>query len=48
MTKTPTQMFSPKQIREKHREDDNPIFFLYETLPLSDICLAFTSNTKKP
>ena len=48
MTKTPTQIFSPKQITTKHREDDNPNFFLYKTLPLSDICLAFTSNTKKP
>ena len=29
MTKTPTQIFSPKQIRTKHRQDDNPNFFLY-------------------
>ena len=47
MTKTPTQIFSPKQIGTKHREDDNPNF-LYKTLPLSDICLAFTSTAKKP
>ena len=46
MTKTQTQIFSPKQIRTKHREGDNPNFFSYKTLPLSDICLAFTSNTK--
>ena len=48
MTKMTTQMFSPKQIRTKHREDGNPNFFLYETLLLSDLCLALDSNTKKP
>ena len=48
MTKTPTQIFSPMQIRTKHREDNNPNFFLYEKLSPSDICLAFTNNTKKP
>ena len=32
----------------KHREDDNPNFFLYKTLPLSDLCLAFDDNTTKP
>ena len=31
MTKTPTQMFLPKQIRTKHRKDDNPNFFSYLT-----------------
>ena len=41
-------MFSPKQIRTKHREDDTLNFFVYKTLPLSDLCLAFDSNTKKP
>ena len=48
MTKMPTQIFPPKQIRTKHCEDDNPNFFLYKTLPLADLCLAFDSNTKKP
>ena len=40
MTKTPTQIFLPWQIRTKHREDDNPNFFLYITLPLSDLFLT--------
>ena len=48
MTKTQTQIFSRKQIRTKHCEDDNSNFFLYKTLPLWDICLALTSNTKIP
>ena len=32
----------------KHREDDNPNLFVYKTLPLSDLCLAFDNNTTKP
>ena len=48
MAKTETQIFSPEQIATKHREDDNPNFFLYKTLPLSDFCLAFDSNTTNP
>ena len=38
MTKTLTQIFSPKQITAKHREDDNPNFLLHKTLLLSDLC----------
>ena len=41
MTKTPTQIFLPKQIRTKHREDDNP-FFLYN----HDIFLAVLFQSK--
>ena len=28
----------------KHREGDNPNFFLYKTLPLLDLCLQWRSK----
>ena len=43
MAKTPTQNFSPKQVRTKNRDNE-----LYKTLPLSDLYLAFDSKTTKP
>ena len=57
--RTPYKLASPRllvspppppqyKIRSAVPEDDNPNFFLYKTLPLSDLCVAFDGNTTKP